>query len=305
MLDMKICSDGFNGEWKSHLRKILSAAVIDPNCDEEICAEIGYHYQHYAPASLYKYYSDANPFHFKALKSNKMWYSSAINFNDVFDCDVIVDEVSVFQSIVDAVSKHTSVKKGGRIWLDCRNESRKATQKFELIFEKMKSETGIACLSESDSSLLMWSHYANNHKGFCVEYELLEINNQLGFTPVPVIYSNEKTVVQSVLPSPTKEKVIGLVFDGLTTKSPEWSYEREWRIIKDCNACGDKWDKEKHGALLPMIKPKSIILGCESTSAFQLMIQEFCNENRINLYKMEKDNKLYKLNKKVVLSFDT
>ena len=27
------------------------------------------------------------------------------------------------------------------------------------------------CLSETPSSILMWSHYAMNHTGFCVEYD--------------------------------------------------------------------------------------------------------------------------------------
>ena len=96
-----------------------------------------------------------------------------------------------------------------------------------------------------------------------------------------------------------------MLVDALSTKSTEWSYEKEWRIIRDDSACGDKWNEQKHGALLPMIKPTSIILGCQVAGSFQQNVEEYCKENRINLYKMEKDNHLYNLNKKIVLSFDT
>ena len=305
MLDIEACTDGYNEDWKVQLRDKLSALVAGSQCGEDEYTNVGYCYQCCVQAYLYKYYSDVNPLHFKAVKNNTMWYSSAVKFNDVFDCDLFVDEGCVFQSILDSSPANRGVKKGSPLWIDIKSKANKATKGLQQSFEGMKINTGIACLSELDDSLLMWAHYANNHKGFCVEYELLEISKQLAFTPVPVIYSNEKTCVKSLFPEHLEESVIKLVIDSLSTKSTEWSYEKEWRIIRDNNACGDKWDEENHGALLPMIKPRSIILGCEATSAFQSCIEEYCKENKINLYKMEKDKHLYKLNKNMILSFDT
>ena len=171
--------------------------------------------------------------------------------------------------------------------------------------EAVRNKLFLCCFSKDSDSPPMWAHYANNHKGFCVEYELLEINKQLQFTPIPIIYSNEKVFVGSLFPQSLEKSVTKMIVDGLSTKSTEWSYEKEWRIIRDDSACGDKWNSEKLGALLPMIRPTSIILGCESTSSFQTIVEQYCRENKINLYKMEKDNHLYKLNKKVLLSFDT
>ena len=304
-MDVEACADGYNEDWKVRLREKLSALVAGHQRSDELYADIGYMYQCCAPAFLYKYYSDVEPHNFEAVKNNTMWYSSAINFNDVFDCDIFVDEGAIFQSLVDASQTMKGLRKGSPMWREFKGQSIKSTRRLQKDFEEMKARTGIACLSELDDSLLMWAHYANNHKGFCVEYELLEINKQLQFTPIPVIYSNEKVLVRSLFPKSLKESSIKMVADGLSTKSTEWSYEKEWRIIRDDNACGDKWKEEKHGALLPMIRPTSIILGCEASKAFQLIVEHYCKESRVNLYKMEKDNHLYKLNKKVVLSFDT
>lgn len=38
-----------------------------------------------------------------------------------------------------------------------------------------KENIHLACFSETYKSILMWSHYANNYKGFCVEYNFKEL----------------------------------------------------------------------------------------------------------------------------------
>lgn len=37
-------------------------------------------------------------------------------------------------------------------------------------FNKIQKEIGVYCLTTVPDSILMWSHYANNHKGVCLEY---------------------------------------------------------------------------------------------------------------------------------------
>lgn len=100
------------------------------------------------------------------------------------------------------------------------------------MFAQMRSAIGIACLSELDDSLLMWAHYANNHRGMCVEYELLEINKQLKFTPVPIIYSEERVCFNSLNLSEIEKDTTKIFIESLTSKSPEWNYEKEWRTVR-------------------------------------------------------------------------
>ena len=150
----------------------------------------------------------------------------------------------------------------------------------------------------------MWAHYANNHRGICVEYDLLEINNILMFTAIPVIYSGERICFDFFDPQSIEKDTSKLFIQSLTSKSPEWNYEKEWRIIRDQSACGDKWDANKKGALLEMIRPSSITLGCAAKPEFEQEVKVYCSANKIDLYKMEKDSIQYRLNKKVVLEFD-
>ena len=168
----------------------------------------------------------------------------------------------------------------------------------------MKSTMGISCLSESCDSLLMWAHYANNHKGICVEYELLEINKQLHFSPIPVLYSDKRadffTFNQDTIDADTTR----IFIESITSKSSDWNYEKEWRIIRDDSACGNNWNSDKKGALLDMIRPKSVIMGCMVQPEFEERIRDYCEKHQINLYRMEKDLNLYRLNKQSVLQFD-
>ena len=149
----------------------------------------------------------------------------------------------------------------------------------------------------------MWAHYANNYKGMCVEYELLQISEQLKFSPIPVIYANEKISLNSLISENLGRDTMRLFVESITTKSPEWSYEKEWRIIRDEAACGTRWNKAHKGALLGMIRPTSITLGCRAEGNLEKCVREYCEKEKVTLYKMEKNKEKYQLDKKVLMKF--
>lgn len=301
MADFK---EEINDDWKNRLRSaFITAFSGNPQEKMQVYTEVGYYYLCCAPTFLYKYYGD-KPQKLETVMQNKMWYSSPCNFNDVFDCDISIDEKEIFNSIIRMVYSNMEIRVGSPMWKQLRQAVGPQIKSFQAELEKQRTTTGISCLSEEFDSLLMWAHYANNHRGMCVEYELLEINKQLGFSPVPIIYSDNRVSVHT-LDSNTLEKDIQRIFiESLTSKSPEWSYEKEWRIIRDDGACGDKWDAEKKGALLEMIRPSSIILGCMAKPEFEKAVREHCEECKINLYKMKKDKERYRLEKIPVILFD-
>lgn len=290
-------------EWKIALHKeILTAMTGDPVDRTRAYAEVGYYYQCCAPASLYKYYSDT-PEKLDAVKKNRMWYSAPCNFNDVFDCDISIDDKKVFNEALKLFPDKRGIRPGSNAWKNFRATMTQQLRALRSQFDELRNTTGVSCLSESENSLLMWAHYANNHRGLCVEYDLLEINRILNFSAIPVIYSEERTCFDFFNPQTIEKDTLKLFIQSLTSKSPEWSYEKEWRIVRDQGACGDKWNVDKKGALLDMVQPSSIILGCAVQSKFEQEVTGYCAANRIDLYKMEKDPIQYCLNKKVVLKF--
>jgi hypothetical protein len=56
---------------------------------------------------------------------------------------------------------------------------------------KRQMNYGVFTLSESNSNILMWSHYADNHMGFCIEFSRTS-ENDLGDPEIAhaVEYSN-------------------------------------------------------------------------------------------------------------------
>lgn len=126
-----------------------------------------------------------------------------------------------------------------------RFESETMTRYRKWVSERFR----VACLSERMDSPLMWSHYANKHFGFCLEYDFTHtmLKNYPDLDTVkimllPVIYSEKRPLLSQALTDPalldsylkgetvpnslTEDIMYGLLF-----KSADWSYEKEWRII--------------------------------------------------------------------------
>lgn len=292
-------------DWKNKLRdEMITILTGDTQAQQNAYWQIGLHYNCSAPASLYKYYRGTKR-DLETIKANKMWYSAPCNYNDVFDCEITVDETAIFDCALQLAPEGTKIRTGSPMWKQIRQTMHQEIKSFCTTFGDMRSAMGVVCLSESDESLLMWAHYANNHHGMCVEYDLMEINKQLNFTPVPIIYSNERVCFNTLNPDTAGNDSFALFLRSITSKSEEWSYEHEWRIIRDEAACGDRWDSRKKGALLDMICPSSITLGCAAEEEFERKVRQYCEDNKIPLNKMRKDKGQYKLNRESILSFDT
>ena len=70
--------------------------------------------------------------------------------------------------------------------------------------QDLKNLSYMVCFSETNADLLMWSHYAQQHKGFCVEYDLQKLmpENCSLFDPIghlfPIVYRNKRQPVRNL-----------------------------------------------------------------------------------------------------------
>lgn len=102
--------------------------------------------------------------------------------------------------------------------------------------EKMKNLFRVGCLCTSYKNRLMWSHYADSHKGFCVEYDFSGTDKELlSKLPLPVVYSENRPLIpwKAALENSEKntEEAYAEIMMGLLTKDKAWEYENEWRIL--------------------------------------------------------------------------
>lgn len=113
-------------------------------------------------------------------------------------------------------------------------------QEYVEFQKKTVGKFRVACFTESPYFMLMWAHYANNHQGFCIEYEVpsyVEPYIQIFHNIMPVIYSNERVsvieqCVRSLQPPGLTADILWDIYKyGLLMKSIDWKYQNEWRLI--------------------------------------------------------------------------
>jgi hypothetical protein len=89
---------------------------------------------------------------------------------------------------------------------------------------------GILSLTEKCDHLLMWAHYANNYKGFVIEFdEKHELFNPQRF-PAGSFGGLRKVEYSDI--RPTNHSLMEMTPEDIfLIKSKEWEYEQEWRML--------------------------------------------------------------------------
>lgn len=156
-------------------------------------------------------------------------------FNDPFDCDInlldfdfnersneISEELEKVKSILEKEFGAKTENLINKISDDEINEIYRGSQ-----LEKI-SKSAICCFSTNFKNTVMWSHYGDNHRGICLNFDLsipepFVDYPSMRFSKGEVDYDNYSTI--NYLKS--KEEGIRKLF---FTKSEDWKYEREYRF---------------------------------------------------------------------------
>ena len=113
---------------------------------------------------------------------------------------------------------------------------------YPLLADASKRFVSIACFCESVQSITMWSHYADYHKGFALEYEMrptLTKGIKEGVGLYPVIYDDIRYDASQYMAwaflkmfgiSAPNPDVLSHTKCALH-KSRQWEYENEWRLV--------------------------------------------------------------------------
>jgi hypothetical protein len=108
-------------------------------------------------------------------------------------------------------------------------------QEAILFKNSMSSKYGILCFSENWKNPLLWSHYANKHKGVSLEFS---IKDEIS---LPVNYRQNRFKIDFQAKKNSKTPVTKKETEGLwLTKYISWNYEEEIRVICSQNECFKK-----------------------------------------------------------------
>lgn len=126
---------------------------------------------------------------------------------------------------------------------------------------------GIFSLSELPDHILMWSHYADSHRGVCLRF-----SSRIAYfeNAQKVIYQLERPVANLILDKP-------MVFQNKAAlyKADMWNYEKEWRII-DHSIPG--WGVHQ----FPPEALDGVIFGAKTSEADKALIREWAAERKLS-----------------------
>jgi hypothetical protein len=194
----------------------------------------------WVPKTLYKYRNWHDEKHQSIIKENSIWIPDAADFNDPFDCNIPMDYSSISggKKMMERLYKIiVTPEKNGKV----PNLYDEAVQRqlFEnrfsnpdfisdfrkAVVKEHKRRNGIFSLTPINNNILVWSHYANSHKGFCVGFDTVKLFKSLSFTGAYVAYQSKYPIVSPFEESDSQWQK--MVF----TKSNHWEYELEYRLI--------------------------------------------------------------------------
>lgn len=188
------------------------------------------------PASLYKYEAFSTQ-SLLNLKSQIIYFGSPLKFNDPYDCaltpNLLVPTDAEVESIREAHLRKPDLPARTRREFETfdvpelrETLMRVARACLRQAVEEFLAKRGVACFSERNEDLVMWSHYGGHYKGFCLEFD----TSSEPFQKVSQVMYPPKLPALSISTMLDRDlrSVLELLF---CTKSEAWAYEKEWRAI--------------------------------------------------------------------------
>ncbi|MFT7432549.1 MAG: hypothetical protein ACI9TY_000161 [Alphaproteobacteria bacterium] len=236
------------------------------------------------------------------LENQTLKWSRPSEFNDPFDChlDLVIDDLDyefvknellrkarcVFDSTVPLDDNNffnltiTSLKSKGTdfnsiqkmlepLFAEMFESLPNIVQKYESVFQTFMSAYKLLCLSSVVDDNLMWSHYADSHKGCAFEFRSSDQNSPyneakaVSYPELAPVYFDANKVV-NLMCGDFSEDYLDMIHKCIYTKSRDWDYEKEWRV-----SLGDGRTPSEPFEFLPFGERElhGVYLGCKMPDA--------------------------------------
>jgi hypothetical protein len=230
------------------------------------------------PEILYKYRPN-NCQTLATIIHGKIYFPSIYQLNDPFDGSVpyIYDETeltteNIFKKMWDIAKKEHPEYNEGQIYeyvskaMSGQNYEEKFIEKLNQgMKENIEKDFGIYSLTTQRNNFLMWSHYADAHKGICMGF-----NTQILFNQINPIFA--EVIYQEDLPKHSIfDDEVESVAKLLTIKSKVWEYEDEYRFIK--------LNYTRKEVSIPLSGLVEIIFGCRMDTSCKAALKEIITKN--------------------------
>jgi len=162
----------------------------------------------------------------------------------------------------------------------------------------------VACFTTNNQNLYMWAHYANSHKGYCVEYETnLERLTSQGFTDTQlasiignicsVFYHPDRPdctdIMTQLMSYNVDNELLGKLYArALCSKGINWVFEEECRLIIQNQSSPSEF---------PFLPPKRVYLGAKAMDNGKDVsgLLDICRKKGIEVVTMVPQQSTYEL----------
>lgn len=174
---------------------------------------------------IYKYFR-VNQYLYDTLISNQLYFSSIAQFNDPYDCHLaLLDKISEedFKIYIESTIKdeHTQIK-----YIEAfKKDPEEFIKPIIEMYKGWLKYIGICCFTKGKENMLLWSHYADSHRGVCLgfDYDLMKKKfpqfDEVDYNDEP-FYFDMKNPSESVTKTALR-------------KSSDWKYEDEIRFFME------------------------------------------------------------------------
>lgn len=235
----------------------------------------------YVPARLFRY-RPCSPYSITNLERGSEWLSSASEYNDPYDSSFAIGPAvldrALAASALGQVRRALRAPTLSKVIDEAPDDRRAKAEELRATLEELldRAETFgrrfegitsrwlhkhvqrslyVCSFAQRPDSMLMWSHYAAHHRGFCVEYTLDTWGADQRDAMFPVIYDavrfDASPYAELTVPGFNRHYML---LSSLH-KAPEWSYEQEWRLVFP------DVQREGTGYSHPLPKPSRVYLG--------------------------------------------
>lgn len=216
---------------------------------------------------LYFKFKPVNKYLIESLVKPSLYFPAPNKLNDPFDCRLDIRK---------------SFQRAAEVATGIRQESLKAALDSGSVLEMFAGqfqEIGVCSFSLLQGSFdepLLWSHYADSHKGVCLLYRFPEafLDDPKKIIGVDTVQYGTNVLTDwlvnsEVPPSEGDDFVTGLVRTYLTAKNKPWEYEKEARIIRPT-----------HGALdIPRAFLEQVCFGLQTPQADRDLVMKLAKEH--------------------------
>lgn len=195
------------------------------------------------PPKLYKYQSYSGHA-LESLIRRMIWISNPEDFNDPFDCQVRIEDVSTSPMLNEVLQA------GDAKWQALTGKQRKSTMEHHRTEGESSQEladrirtsakfrlselthVGIYSLAAKQDDLLMWAHYADQHKGFVIGFDSTQLTETERMQVVEVTYVDRYEELElAQIKIAGAEDLPAHLRTIAARKGFRWQEEHEWRLV--------------------------------------------------------------------------